>query len=76
MDIVEKIEFELYNYYQTYPKDPSGILLHSETFEKLYTTLTEEYLWFPTNGPKDIKFKGIKVYESPTTKVDEVKIIP
>ena len=41
MDIPEKIDLALYEYYKNNPTQPSGILMHPNTSDDLYEILVE-----------------------------------
>lgn len=82
MGIIEKIEIELHGYYEKIPWDPSGILIHPESLKDLHKKITENYFSIPEgikdlpiNDETDLKFRGIKIYQSRNMEVNDVKII-
>lgn len=75
MSTVQKIEYSLYEYHKKNISEPSGILIHPNTFDDLVDELREGYDIPPNMNRNDAKYRGIKVYESLQMSKDEVKII-
>jgi hypothetical protein len=74
MDIPEKIDLVLYEYYKNNPTQPSGILMHPNTSDDLYDMLCEMY-HFPPDRSYCAKYKGIDIYCSHDLHEGEIKLI-
>lgn len=74
MDIPEKIDLALYEYYKNNPTQPSGILMHPNTSDDLYEMLVEYYL-IPPERSYCAKYKGIDIYCSDDLHEGEIKLI-
>lgn len=75
MSTIQKIEYSLYEYYKKNITEPSGILIHPNTFDDLVDELREGYD-IPTDmNRNDAKYRGIKIFESLQLNKNEIKII-
>jgi hypothetical protein len=74
MDIEEKIDLALYEFYKKNPTQPSGILMHPNDSDDLYKMLCEAYL-IPLENQSDAKYRGIDIYRSDDLHEGEIKLI-
>ena len=74
MDIPEKIDLALYEFYKKNPTQPSGILMHPNTSDDLYEMLCEAYL-IPLERSYCAKYRGIDIYRSDDLHEGEIKLI-
>jgi hypothetical protein len=76
MNITEKIDLALYEFYKKNPTQPSGILMHLLDAHNLYDYFCEELKIDPLKGIQlDQKYRGIDIYRSYDLKEGEIKLI-
>jgi hypothetical protein len=74
MNITEKIDLALYEFYKKNPIQPSGILMHPNTSDDLYEMLCKSYN-LSIDRSYCAKYKGIDIYCSDDLHEDEIKLI-
>ena len=70
MNITEKIDLALYEFYKKNPTQPSGILMHPNTSDDLYGILCAMM-----HVSHYAKYRGIDIYCSDDLKEGEIKLI-